>query len=402
MARTVLTLLLLLGFLLPHAAPARASEGAYIVRDVKVDILSESAVKARDKAFGEAQKTAFMKLATRYLSPEELTTFTPPDAQTIAGMVQDFEVQNEQLSTKRYVGLYTFRFKANVANRYFNRAPRYTDAASELPTRQAALMVLPFFQQGKGPAVLWDARKNPWLLAWQKTDLNGNPALVLPLGDVSDIMDVRDNQVTTYNPAGLKRLLTRYEARDAAILVARFNQGEKYPVVVDVYRTDRKPPQLLKSLSVNVGNAKTLGELLNQAIVDSKEALAGNWKLETIVDDGMVPGEPSVAAAAAADAPSVPAAPKPYTPMSGQVRVQTQFTSISEWLDLRRSLNGIPALTGVKIVALKANEAVVDLSYADWPSLTNGLTAKGLSISSSGTGNYLLSRRTAVGQPFYR
>ena len=38
------------------AAFAQASDGAYIVRDVKVDILSESAVKARDKAFGEAQK----------------------------------------------------------------------------------------------------------------------------------------------------------------------------------------------------------------------------------------------------------------------------------------------------------------------------------------------------------
>ena len=397
MARTVLTFLLVLGFLLPLAVPAQASEEAYIVRDVKVDILSDSAVKARDKAFGEAQKTAFMKLATRYLSPVELKGFVPPDAKTIAGMVQDFEVQSEQLSTKRYVGIYTFRFKAGAANRHFNHGPRYTDAASELAVRRAALMVLPFFQQGTGPAVLWDARKNPWLQAWQKTSLDGNPALVLPLGDVSDIMDVKDNQVTTYNPAGLKRILSRYEARDAVILVARFVQGEKYPVVVDIYRTDRKPPLLLKSLQIEVGTSKTLGDLLTKAIAQSKEVLAGNWKLETIVAD-----EATVTEAAEADEAAVPAPAKPYRPLSGQVRVQTRFSSISEWLEVRRSLNSVPSLTGVKIVTLKSNEAIVDLSYADWPSLTNGLGAKGLTISGTGAGNYQLTRRAPTANPFYR
>ncbi len=400
MARTVLTFLLLLGFLIPWAASAQASEEAYIVRDVKVDILSESAVKARDKAFGEAQKTAFLKLATRYLSPDQLTGFTPPDAKTIAGMVQDFEVQSEQLSTKRYVGIYTFRFKASVANRFFNHGPVYTDAASELPTRRAALMVLPFFQIGTGPAVLWDPRKNPWLLAWQHTELEGNPALVLPLGDVSDIMDIKDNQVTTYNRAGLKRILTRYEARDAVILVARFTQGDKYPVVIDIYRTDRKPPELLKSLQIEVGSSKTLGDLLNKAIVQSKEVLSGNWKLETIVTDESL--DPTVSDVAANEAAAVPEPAKPYRPMSGQVRVQTRFTNLAEWLELRRSLNTVPALTGVKIVTLKSNEAVVDLSYADWPSLSNGLGAKGLSINGTGAGNYQLMRRSPTSTPFYR
>ncbi len=405
MARIVLSLLLFCGFL-ALSQPARAYDDAYTVRDVKVDILAESAVKARDKAFGAAQKAAFLKLASRYRSQDELKTLTPPDAQTIAGMIQDFEIQNEQLSTKRYVGLYTFRFKGNVANRYFGGSPVYTEASSELPARRAALMVLPFFQAGKNTAAaLWDTKQNPFLLAWQQTSLEGNPALVLPLGDVSDMMDVRDNQVTTYNPAGLKRILKRYEARDAVILLARFNQGAAYPVEIDVYRTDRRPPELIKTIQMEAGSSRTLGELLTRAVAETKDVLAGNWKLQTIVDDeaaAAAAGQTSVAQAAAADAAAVPAQPKPYKPMSGQVRVQTSFASITEWLELRRSLNSVPALTGVKIVALKSNEAIVELSYADWPSLNNGLGAKGLSISSRGEGNYQLQRRNAPAMPFYR
>jgi hypothetical protein len=398
MARTVLTVFFLLGFLVSAAVSARASDGAYTVRDVKVDILSESAVKARNKAFGEAQKTAFMKLATRFLSPEELTSFTAPDERTIAGMVQDFEVVSEQLSTKRYVGIYTFRFKAQAANRYFNRTPRYADA--EIPSApRAGLMILPFFQQGTSSTVLWDASKNPWLQAWQKTPLTGNPALVLPLGDVSDMMDMKDDQALTYNPAGLKRIMSRYEARDAVILIAKFNQSEQNPLTVDIYRTDRNPPALFKTLSFETGSAKTLGDLLMTAVDESKKALTGNWKLETIViDDG---GGAGAAAESETVAPAA-GAPKSYSPLSGQVRVSVKFSNLSEWLAIRRSLNAIPALTGVKIVALKTDEAVVDLTYADWPSLTKGLSAKGLSLASTGSGHYQLMRKSASATPFYR
>jgi hypothetical protein len=388
MARTVLTLLFLLSFSLVPAvfseAGAQMTDQAYVVSDVKVDTLAESAVIARNKAFGEAQKLAFKTLAARYYSPEEMANFVPPNAQTIAGMVQDFELVNEQFSKKRYIGTYTFRFKANAVNYFFKRPQQYRGDVVQVS--RSGLMILPFFQQG-GTTVLWDPLKNPWLAAWQKTELAGNPALVLPLGDVSDMMDVQDSQLVTYNAAGLKRMLSRYDARDAAIVVAKFDPANnKDPLVIDIYRTDRRAAELIKTLSVPVGSAKVLSQLLAQAVPVAKEALAGNWKLETIVED-VQSAEQSVTMAPVA---------KPYTPLAGQVRVQTRFNNIAEWLAIRRSLNTIPALTGVKIVALKANEAVVDLTYSDWPSLNSGLTANGLTISGTGVGNYQLMRQPSA------
>lgn len=397
MARTALTFLFLLAFLQLVPGSARAADQAYTVNDVKVDILSESAVKARDKAFGEAQKVAFVKLAGRFRSPEAMAGFVPPDARTIAGMVQDFEVVSEQLSTRRYLGIYTFRFKANAVNRYFGSGPSYglNETVSSRPA--SGLMILPFFQQEGVPTTLWDAAKNPWLQAWQKTSLNG---LLLPLGDSSDIMDVRETQALTYNAAGLKRMQKRYETRDAVILLAKFNQAAANPLTVDIYRTDKYPPVLVQSMVINNGSSRTLGELMQKTIVEVKEVLATNWKAEP-------QPEPEYAPLQAAEEQLEPdpvtvyqqPAPVPQkqeTPLAGNIRVKTRFSTIAEWLATRRALNTVPAVSGIRIVALKANEAVVDLNYTDWPTLSSGLSSRGMSIQGTGVGDYQLINQVAA------
>jgi len=376
-----------LGFLHAGAGFALARESTYTVTEVKVDTLAESAVKARDKAFGEAQTAAFKKLAERFYSPDELSGLGIPDAKTIAGMVQDFEVKNEQLSTKRYRGVYTFRFKAHAVERYFGRSAQYSAGQFDGATsgNQSGLLILPFFTYN-GKTVLWDQQKNPWLQAWQRTTLTGNLSLVLPLGDVSDIMDVREEQGLTYNPAGLKRMRSRYEARDTAIIFAKFEQGSRKPLVIEVYRAVNKSPELYKTLEVPTNGAKTLGQLMTKGIAMTKEVLAERWRLETIVEDTEQVSE---------DVATPVAEPKPYVPMGGQARFVTRFTNINEWLAIRRSLTSIPTLTNVKIVSLKANQAVIDLSYSDWPSLNTGLNSRGLFVSSTGAGSYELGRQQA-------
>lgn len=408
MARTVLTLLFLLSFLVPAAAFAQVGEQAYIVHDVKVDTLAQSAVKARDKAFGEAQMVAFRMLAARYLSPSEMSSFVAPDAKTVAGMVQDFEVVSEQLSTKRYLGTYTFRFKAGAVNRYFKRAPQYLDDVAQVAHSRTGILIFPYFQFGpadKPSLVLWDASKNPWLRSWQKTPLDGNPSLVLPAGDASDVMDMRDDQATTYNPVALKRMLARYSSREAIILVARFDQAASPPLQIDIYRTDKSQIELHKTLPIPTGNAKVLSELLAQGVAAAKVELAGNWKLQTIVNDDpaldAAEDEPVAAVEEEEQSPAqqqeaampVKAAPQPYTPSGGQARVQTRFNTLQEWLAVRRALNGLTPLTNVRIVALKANEAIVDLSYTDWSALNGALASRGLTLSSAGGNVYQLSGR---------
>lgn len=437
MARIVLTLLFFLGFLGPvlsagGAACAQSGDQAYTVTDVKVDTIAESAVKARDKAFGEAQVAAFKMLASRYLGPDEIKTFSPPDASVIAGLVQDFEVKSEQLSTKRYIGTYTFRFKAGAVNRYFGRGPQYYEQGAE--ESRSGLLVLPVFQYGpsaKPSTLLWDAAKNPWLKTWQAQGVASG--LILPVGDVSDMMDVRDEQAMAYNPAGLRRMRVRYDAYDAVIALARFTQGASPPLTVEIYRTDRAKPELVKAIPVPVGKARVLSDLLTEAASLTKRELGGNWKQqaspvdETVDDSDDLAQDSSAEDDSKADTeqgesvnrannpppfyrpplsqtvPSYPqgsaqgyqqgypqSAQSRATPSAGQVRATARFSSLNEWLAIRKSLNGVPAMTGVRIVALKSNEAVLDLSFADWAAFTTGLRSRGLSLTGGG-GAYQLS-----------
>lgn len=99
---------------LPGPAPAVANP--LVVSDVVVDKEGENAVVARDKAMAESRKAAFMKLAERNMTPAEFKAFKPPKDSDIAMMVQDFEVQDEQMSSTRYVGTFTFRFRELVRN----------------------------------------------------------------------------------------------------------------------------------------------------------------------------------------------------------------------------------------------------------------------------------------------
>lgn len=107
------------------AAPALAQTAAnpYVIEGVVVDVTAANAVKAREQALTQAQVKAFEQLAAQTLSPEDLAAYTMPDADTIMALVQDFEVTNEQLSTKRYKGTYTVRFRPALAQQYLHVQP---------------------------------------------------------------------------------------------------------------------------------------------------------------------------------------------------------------------------------------------------------------------------------------
>jgi hypothetical protein len=231
--------------------------------------------------------------------------------------------------------------------------------------------------------------------------------LLLPLGDASDIMDVRDTQVLNYNSAGLKRMLKRYESRDAVILLARFNQAAANPLTIEIYRTDKYPPELVQKLPINNGTSRTLGELMQKTIVDVKRILETNWRTaeepEMAQETPLQVEEEQLQPDAVTIDREAMQRPQQQQPqqaaLGGNIRVKTRFSTIAEWLATRRTLNSVPSVTGVRIVALKANEAIVDLNYADWPSLSTGLSSRGLSIQGTGVGDYQLINQVA-GAPY--
>lgn len=96
--------------------PAPAVPNPLVVSDVVVDKEAANAVVAREQAMADSRRAAFMKLAERNMSPEAFKAYKPPKDSDIAMLVQDFEVQDEQMSATRYVGTFTVRFRDNVRN----------------------------------------------------------------------------------------------------------------------------------------------------------------------------------------------------------------------------------------------------------------------------------------------
>ena len=390
MFRTV-PILLFLALLAPLAAWAQTNP-AYVVNDVRVDIVAESSVKARNQAFSAAQAKAFKMLSERFVGAEQAATLTPPDAATIAGMVSDFEITSEQLSTKRYLGTYIFRFKPASVNRFFGHGP--TVDLSDAGAMGNKLLVLPVFSQNGDPA-LWDLKKNPWLQAWQNQVETTPSPLLIPKADVSDKMDIRETNAEKFTQSGIKRIRSRYNAYDVVIVAAVFDQTAKDILKINIYRTDRGRIELTQTLPVPTGSAKRLGELLAQAVPQTKAVLMSNWKNAPQFTDPYAVPETTVSETLEPQPNAPVAPPTPYAPQAGQLKATSYFSSMSDWLAIRRSLNGIPPLQTIRITALTTNQVNMDFVYSDWMALTSALSARGLALQSTGPGQYNLVKTSA-------
>jgi hypothetical protein len=113
--RTIRTLVLALAALL--AVSARA-ETYLTVSDVPVDVTAKDAAAARDQAIAVAQSKAWDKLVKELVPNPSDQARIHASQQDIESFVQDFGVENERVSTVRYIGLYDVRFRESRVRRY--------------------------------------------------------------------------------------------------------------------------------------------------------------------------------------------------------------------------------------------------------------------------------------------
>ena len=113
--RTVQTLLLAMALGLASAAGA---ETFLTVSDVPVDVTAKDAAAARDQAITVVQSKAFDKLVKQLVPNPSDQARLHPSQQDIESFVQDFGVDNERVSTVRYIGLYNVRFRESLVRKY--------------------------------------------------------------------------------------------------------------------------------------------------------------------------------------------------------------------------------------------------------------------------------------------
>ncbi len=411
----------------PAQPLAPAPSNPFIVQDVKVDVIADSAVAARAKAFKRAQQKGFDQLAKQVLTQDRLASYKRPGLSVISPMVLDFEVTNERLSDTRYLGTYLIRFSPQKVRRYFGAlAPldaaqkpaiaqdnpvslenKDTDSASNsVATEQnevvsvkqsndednlsatkqvtsGSILVLPYFDQGRG-VKLW--QDNPWIASWSRLDPDPSARLqpVVPIGDLSDLQDIADRDPLTLDGASLEGMKKRYNAN--AIVIAILEQGAG-GASIRLYDASGMKPGYLMTLSVPASSSSALpvqaGTLENQL---DRAAQITRRELAKGIATSASAAKPVASAPSSLTIEYTAHLQNQAAQAAQMFRVVVGFKTLAEWQESRKTLARIKGVSGLRIASLSSASAILDAQYqGDMFAFQKGLENAGFMVDPSGT-----------------
>lgn len=362
----------------PGGATVQQTPGAWVVSGVRVDVTGSSTAAAREQAFTDGRRLAFGSLidflgvSRTQLDPSDLSD------QELSRLTRGFSVEQESTTPGRYMASLSYIFRPDAVREVFQeRAVTTLQPAGPMedlttttgPGSAGAVggqpvLVLPVFRQG-GTARLWDS-PNPWREAWQNVD--GGDRFVVPFGDLEDVADVDVEAATRGDAAAFRAIADRYGAGDTVVAVAQPN-GEA--VSVSLTRHSSRGPGTTQILTVQGGTWQA-------AVQEAIAGLDGAGTRPQLTE--MPPGAVGAPAAFGAG-PPVGALPS-GTVGPGGLAVLVPLSSPRDWFDIRRRLSQVVSLTGVQIVSLASDEAVLRLGYlGDESQLRSGLAAEGLNLT---------------------
>lgn len=339
------------------SSQAQAYDTIYVVDNVKVDVMADNSVTAQEQAFDKAQVQAFKVLAQRMVAEGQAKSVKTPNVATISTMIKDYEVKNEQISAVRYIGTYIFRFRESAVDQFFS-----VSGVSYITKSSQPLMVLPVYQS-KGKNTIW-SEGNLWMQAWARTRVsNALVPVEVPIGDLSDINDIDDNDVLRYERTKLSRMLARYNASEAAIMIAvpdytlESTNTEadiaKGRLRVSIYRTDRAQAEHVGDITIEADGIETVAALYDRAVTKGHSALQKSWKRKTV---------------------SSAAQAQKYS-------MRASFQNMREWVAIQRSINNMSGINDVRITSIRKGNAKLSLSFRGNESqLSTALARKGLKL----------------------
>ncbi len=342
---------------LSNIGQAKAYDSLFVVEGVKVDVTAGNSVTAQNKAFDEAQNKAFRILAQRMVAKAQAESVSTPNALTIASLVKDYEVTEEQLSAVRYVGTYTFRFREAAVSKFFSvSGVTFTNVGSN------TLLVLPVFQRN-GRNMIW-SEDNLWMRAWSRAKLSsGLVPVEVPIGDLMDIADIDEDQALSYERGKLDNMLGRYDASEATIMIAvpdkilsdvsHYSDTAKGRLRISIYRTDRSKAEHVKDIFLESNGSETVKNIYDRGVLNAYEALQKDWKRKTLSNASQ----------------------------SKTFHVRVPLANIKQWAFVQKALAGTPRLSNMSVLSMNKTEARLSFEFmGDIKRLRDSLKRSGISI----------------------
>ncbi len=341
------------------------------VNNIKVNVKSDSGLKARELAIADARRQAFVELTQNNSAfSYDLKTKGMPTDKALEAAVDTFEIDNEKISAKQYIGTLSITFSDQGLRRLLrgHYEEQETDerpgankedtspTSKETQTSNKDVVLLPIYITSD-ESLLWKAG-NPWHTFWQTAPQEDVFRTLVPLGDVQDIMGTSIEDIMTGHYQRVQLLLDRYdkEALVVAVLKRISREHNELELTVKLFHKER----LVFSSEPLFIDAETLDNSFVKARVELIKVLQdqGASVLET-KDAGL------------------------------QTYVVTAiFNSFAQWQQIRRGLK-TGAIQRFKVSSLSRTHAkIVMKSNLSFNILASELARKGLVLGEGAPGNF--------------
>ena len=309
-----------------------ASEDVFTVSGVVVDVTAEAAANARTTALAAGQREALDRLLRRITLRRDHAHHPVTDDTDVTAMVQDISVEEEKVSSVRYLANLTIRFKKDAVRQLLDDA-----GIPHTETRSKPLLVLPVYEAA-GAFFLWDA-PNPWRQAW--SDLPVNPdslvPLVLPRGDLADVAAIGAGQALAGDTERLRAIARRYRVEDtlvvhAAMVVDLANNVPRLHIGLQRFGPSGEST-LVEGI---VGDARDqVDALLAAGVRQVHERLEERWKQDTLL----------------------------RFDVERRLSARVPLTKLADWLAVRGRLRATAIIREVELAAISRADARVVLHY---------------------------------------
>lgn len=334
----------------PALAQPAGGDEAYTVSGVAVDVSSANPATARDQAIAQAQRKAWDSLYQR-MAPAGGAAPRLSDTD-LARMVQGFDIEDEKIAPGRYVASYTVRFRPQAVRDALGNSG--VASIVEQPTRPFVL--LPVTTIGGRP-ILWEDR-TPWREAWEAHSPGSSfVPLLVPDGELDDVAAIGVAEALTGDSAALGKIAQRHKA--GGVIVVRTDlpatgADPKAGLTVEVTRYMPDGSRDQRPVTVAGSATEAPEDFLARAVAATATAIDQGWKQEN----------------------TTPAGPE------RTIAVSVPLVGLTDWVEARKRLSGIGAVSGVEVQTLGRTAATVSLGYrGDLEKLRQTLSGHGLFLT---------------------
>ena len=319
-----------------QAAAQSAGETLFTFVGVAVDETAADDLTAKTAGILKAQRRALRRILKRVTLRNDHDRLPELDDNALAQVIRDIAVDGEKFGGGRYLATLTIRFKPREIRQLLQNA-----GISFAETASRPAVVLPVYAVG-GTTLLWE-EPNPWFSAWAKRPGgDGLLPVVVPLGDLSDVLEINAEQALRGDQTRLTSIASKYNAFGAYVAMAALainprNGGLTLNVSLD--RHGGGQSEQTKILTFTGEPGLPIDELLNDAAERLVIEIEETWKRENLL----------------------------RFELEQWISVRVPLTGHPDWIAVRKRLDDIAEIRKVVLTRLSVGAADLDLLFVGEP-----------------------------------